>query len=58
MNSFWDQELQARKAVFFKQYRNARLNETFSETFMKHSSCSSRGKAGNSKQISPNYQKL
>ena len=27
MNSFWDQKLKARKAVFFKQYRNTRLNE-------------------------------
>ena len=29
MNSFWD------KAVFFKQYRNARLNEVFSEELQK-----------------------
>ena len=26
MNSFWDQKLKAPKAVFFKQYRNARLS--------------------------------
>ena len=31
MNSFWDQKLKARKAVSFKQYRNTRLNEIFSE---------------------------
>ena len=31
MNSFWDQTLKACKAVYFKQYRNARPNEIFSE---------------------------
>ena len=31
MNIFWNQKLKARKAVFFKQYRNSRLNEIFSE---------------------------
>ena len=35
MNSFWDQKLKARKAVFFKQYRNTRLNEIFSEELQK-----------------------
>ena len=35
MNSFWNQKLKARKAVFFKQYRNARLNEVFSEELQK-----------------------
>ena len=35
MNSFWDQELKARKAVFFKQYRNAILNGTFNEELHK-----------------------
>ena len=35
MNSFWDQELKARKAVFFKQYRNAILNRTFNEELHK-----------------------
>ena len=35
MNSFWDQKRKARKAVFFKQYRNARLNEIFSKELQK-----------------------
>ena len=35
MNSFWDQKRKARKAVFFKQYRNARLSELFSEELQK-----------------------
>ena len=35
MNSFWDQKRKARKAVFFEQYRNARLNEIFSEKLQK-----------------------
>ena len=35
MNSFWDQKLKARKVVFFKQYRNPRLNEVLSEELQK-----------------------
>ena len=35
MNSFWDQKRKARKTVFFKQYRNTRLNEIFSEELQK-----------------------
>ena len=35
MNSFWDEKLKARKAVFFKQYRSTRLNEIFSEELQK-----------------------
>ena len=35
MNSFWGQKLKARKAVFFKQYRNARLNEILREELQK-----------------------
>ena len=35
MNGFWHQKLKARKEVFFKQYRNARLNEIYSEELQK-----------------------
>ena len=35
MNSFWDQKLKARKAVFFKRHQNARLNEIFCEELQK-----------------------
>ena len=30
MSSFWDQKRKSRKAVFFNQHRNARLNEILS----------------------------
>ena len=35
MISFLDQKLRARKVVFFKQYRDTRLNEVFSEELQK-----------------------
>ena len=38
MNSFSGQKLKAQKAVFFKQYRNTRLNEVFSEKLQKKKS--------------------
>ena len=34
-NSFWDQKPKARKAVLFKQYRNTKLNEIFSDELQK-----------------------
>ena len=35
MNSFWDKKHKTQKTVFFKQYRNARLNEIIQKELKK-----------------------